>query len=41
MTKFETRSDVGFQRVVAQLSRWVRELRENRELASEDIVGTF
>jgi len=39
MTKFESLSDVGFKRVVAQLQRWVEELRSMEELPAADIDG--
>lgn len=39
MTKFESPSDIGFKRVVAQLRRWVQELRCSEELSAADIDG--
>jgi len=39
MTKFESASDVGFKRVVAQLRRWVQELNVREDLSAADIDG--
>jgi hypothetical protein len=39
MTKFESLSDVGFKRVVAQLRRWVQELRSREDISAADIDG--
>ncbi|KAL9600826.1 MAG: hypothetical protein Q9179_003081 [Wetmoreana sp. 5 TL-2023] len=40
MTKFMSPGDVGFKRVVAQLNRWVQELRADENISSADI-GDF
>ncbi|KAL8686565.1 MAG: hypothetical protein Q9218_007015 [Villophora microphyllina] len=37
MTKFESREDIGFKRVSAQLRRWVHELRADKTISQEDI----
>lgn len=39
MTKFENAADVGFKRVVAQLRRWVEELRPREDVSTADIDG--
>ena len=36
MAKFKSLSDVGFKRVVAQLRRWIQEMRANIDSAVID-----